>query len=589
MDGNSLAGNRVLVLEDDPLRRDLIALRLQNAGLEPITLASLTDARAFIDQTPPDLMIVGREFERRSSLDFVRGTRERDPAHWLPIVMLGVDHGSIAEADALRAGCDDCLANLVSHEVLNAKLATLLRMRRLRRVAERQRIELAAFRDRAENEAELAKFLLSRLSRIEHLDDAGVAYHWAPAEGFSGDLLAATRSSTGDLYGLLADATGHGLAAAINLIPLTTAFYAMSGKGFNLETIIEQLNKVVKDYSLADRFVAVTLVRFSSREQRLEVVNAGNPPALLLGRQRQVIREISSGSVPLGILDRSEFRPRIEAIELFGGEELLMYSDGLVEACNPGGRAFGRPGVNAALIGAAPGHVELIGALRTAFEQHSAGLAPADDVSLMVLTAPVPAVLATPRVSRRTATPEAAQTPAAASALARRDKHCGVEVSFSSIELQRIDVVPVIVDLTRNIGLRKSLESRFFTVLSELYANALDHGLLRLDSTLKSEPDGFERYLARRSERLAALDEGAIVVRIDHWYGRAGGGRMRIAVCDTGPGFDHQRYLRSVLGEESDAGRLIPSGRGLALLLTLCDRVSFNLAGNEVITELSYG
>jgi len=584
IDRSLFADNCAIVLEDDPRVRERLIASLAQLGLTAAPLSTIDAALDLLDRSPPDLIVLGRHVGGEDTLELVRQIRFTDPAHWIPILMLGDERAGADEAEALQLGCDDYLIHGFATEVLFAKLTSLMRMRKLRKFSEFQRAELSAFRDRAENEADLARFLLSRLSRVEHLDAVGVAYHWLPAEGFSGDLLAATRSTGGDLYGLLADATGHGLAAAINLIPLTTAFYAMAAKGFNLQAISEQLNKVVKEYSLPDRFVAVTLVRFAARDRRLEVVNAGNPAALVVNRERRVVREIPSGSVPLGILDRPQFKPRVEAYELAGDEELLMFSDGLVEACSFDGEPFGRERLLAALKLADSSHDGVVMALQTALAAHCIGVAPSDDVSLMVLRAPDD--------NRQLASPAALAEPGRAPTLpalasGRGDKRCVVEVCFSSVELQRVDVVPVLVDLTRSIGLRKSIESRFFTVLSELYVNALDHGLLRLDSSIKSEPDGFERYFSLRSERLGTLDEGEITIRLEHRYQRSGGGCMRVEVSDTGAGFDHQRYMRALLHPELGDGA-VPSGRGLGLLLTLCDAVNFNDAGNAVQAEFSY-
>ena len=590
MDDRSLfADQRALVLVHDPLVRDRLSAHLHVLGFAVQGSSAVDAAWLDFEGARPDLILLQRDLAGDDGLELVRMVRREDPAHWIPILMIGRDRSGPWEAEALEGGCDDYLSDYFVDEVLTAKLTSLLRMRRLRRFSELQRAELSAFRDRAEGEADLARFLLSRLSRVEHLDGAGVAYHWLPAEGFSGDLLAATRSSSGDLYGLLADATGHGLAAAINLIPLTTAFYAMAAKGFNLQAIAEQLNKVVKDYSLPDRFVAVTLARFAAREQRLEVVNAGNPSALLLDRQHRVVREIHSVSIPLGILDRPLFKPKIEVCELTGDEDLLMYSDGLVESTDFDGTPFGREGIVRARELASSQRCGIVEALRRALSAHCIGVSPADDVSLLVLSAPQPS--GTIDVWPDAVAAQAAEEkplPELAIDVQGTPKRCVVEVSFSSIELQRVDVVPVIVGLTRSIGMTKNLESRFFTVLSELYVNALDHGLLALDSSIKDAPDGFERYFSERSRRLNALDDGAITIRLEHRYDRKGGGTMRIEVSDSGPGFDHQRFMRGLVDptlQESEGQR---AGRGLSLLMTLCDEVEFNEAGNRVNVAFSY-
>ncbi len=45
------------------------------------------------------------------------------------------------------------------------------------------------------------------------------------------------------------------------------------------------------------------------------------------------------------------------------------------------------------------------------------------------------------------------------------------------------------------------------SVLSELFANAIEHGLLKLDSSLKDDPDGFLTFYQQREECMEELDE----------------------------------------------------------------------------------
>ena len=46
-----------------------------------------------------------------------------------------------------------------------------------------------------------------------------------------------------------------------------------------------------------------------------------------------------------------------------------------------------------------------------------------------------------------------------------------------------------------------------FSILTELYVNALDHGVLKLESSLKSSPEGFAEYFSEREKRLEALSK----------------------------------------------------------------------------------
>ena len=81
--------------------------------------------------------------------------------------------------------------------------------RRLAEDAER----LRRYHEESEREQELAMSIMERQLRSDWLQDDAVQYSVMPARNFSGDVVAVARSTNGLLYALLADATGHGLAA----------------------------------------------------------------------------------------------------------------------------------------------------------------------------------------------------------------------------------------------------------------------------------------------------------------------------------------------------------------------------------------
>lgn len=67
-----------------------------------------------------------------------------------------------------------------------------------------------------------------------------------PSQHFSGDIVAAAYTPTGDLRGILADAVGHGLAAAFNVLPVLDSFYSMTEKGVDLGAVAVEINHVAR-------------------------------------------------------------------------------------------------------------------------------------------------------------------------------------------------------------------------------------------------------------------------------------------------------------------------------------------------------
>ena len=84
--------------------------------------------------------------------------------------------------------------------------------------------KLQNYYDQTQNEQQLALRLMDLQLRRPGLNDPRLRYKVIAADNFSGDVVAACRSPEGRFYALLADATGHGLAAAISVLPVLAIF-----------------------------------------------------------------------------------------------------------------------------------------------------------------------------------------------------------------------------------------------------------------------------------------------------------------------------------------------------------------------------
>lgn len=175
---------------------------------------------------------------------------------------------------------------------------------------------------------------------------------------------------------------------------------------------------------------------------------------------------------------------------------------------------------------------------------------------------------------------------------ARRDGGCekigeaylrwSLSLRLCAEELRHIDVVPMLLALTGHFADLRERNHELFVILAELFNNALDHGLLRLDSATKLDAGGMEAYLELRAQRLAALIEGSIEITLERCQHNQQSW-LAIGCCDSGPGFD----VRQISDAAPIGATEKPFGRGLALVRSICKEVAFNEAGNRVTAFLA--
>ena len=265
----------------------------------------------------------------------------------------------------------------------------------IRDISERKRTELLlkenadrlqAYHDSTESENLLARALIERQLMRNELDDPLVSYWLTPAANFSGDVLAACRSRSGHLYALLADATGHGLTAAISTLPVLTLFYRMAPTDTPVSTLVGEINQQLHESMPIGRFVGLTIVRIDTQSQRGEVWIGGMPDVLLLDEFGAVVSRFSSKELPLGIVESTAIDLAPIAFQWTRSSQLALFSDGLLEAENGVGEQFGERRLLAAIAGAQQGGRR--DAVQQALAEHLGAAQAQDDVSLLLLTCP---------------------------------------------------------------------------------------------------------------------------------------------------------------------------------------------------------
>lgn len=251
--------------------------------------------------------------------------------------------------------------------------------RRLRETAKR----LQTYHDNQEAATALAQTIVSRQMQRAGLNDSSVAYWLAAADHFSGDIVAATRGPEGDLYVLLADATGHGLGAAVCTLPVLSVFYSMGETGVALGWIVHEVNRQLQAALPVGYFVAASLLRIDAAGGYADVWIGGTPDLLVLDAAGNARRRVTSTNLPLGIHAGDEEAIQRERIDLQPGDQFVLFSDGLVEAANDKAEPFGYAGLFAALASAAA--ADRLNAVKLALADHLGNTSPHDDVSIMLI------------------------------------------------------------------------------------------------------------------------------------------------------------------------------------------------------------
>jgi len=158
------------------------------------------------------------------------------------------------------------------------------------------------------------------------VDGWETSYHYAPLGPVSGDYCD-LYPYDGQLFFMLGDVAGKGVAASMRMTQIHALFRSLIGMGLPLAEIVLHINRFLCDSGLAGRYATLVCGRAEPNGE-VELFNAGHLPAMAV--QQGGVRLLESTGFPLGMFRDAEFASA--RFRLSHGETLFLYTDGLSEA-----------------------------------------------------------------------------------------------------------------------------------------------------------------------------------------------------------------------------------------------------------------
>ncbi len=163
-----------------------------------------------------------------------------------------------------------------------------------------------------------------------------ISYHYQPAGVVSGDYCDLIGGPNGELYFVMADVSGKGVAAAMLSSNLRAVFRSLIPIGLGTGELVGRANQLFRQSTLPTQYATLVCGKTTANGD-LEIVNAGHLSVLLASRSGMQCFE--STSQPLGMFDDQQFIA-VQA-RLLPGDTLVLYTDGISEAENEGGDEYG--------------------------------------------------------------------------------------------------------------------------------------------------------------------------------------------------------------------------------------------------------
>ncbi len=559
------SGIRILIADDNSTDRMVLSRIVRNQGHEVIEANNGLEAVSAFDEQRPEMVLMDVMMPEMDGREAARRIKQLAGEELVPLIFLTSLTDAQSLADCLESGGDDFLSKPYNSVILQAKIKSFSRMRDMHQTLQQQRDTIASNNEHLLHEQHVAKAVFDNVAHAGCLSASNIRYTLSPLSIFNGDVLLAARKPGGGMYVLLGDFTGHGLPAAIGAMPMAEIFYGMTAKGFALHDVLREINLKLKAILPVGFFCCAAVVDLSFERHSASIWMGGVPDCVLLranGGERQVLK---STNLPLGVLSNEQFNDTMEEYPMEVGDRLLMWSDGILEARNRDGDMFGEQRLTQVFDGSA--NIDhIFDGIHTALDEFLSGCERDDDTTLIELRM-------AEESSLEAYLPDMQAGPMAGPV----GWHMVYRMEADT--LRHFNPLPLLMHVMMEVPGLRVMGGELHTVLAELFSNAFEHGVLGLDSSLKTSPQGFMEYYRRREQQLQQLEDGFVEVRMRH-EGDGHSGRLILQVEDSGPGFDYQALPQ--YDQSNSANQKHYCGRGIPLLSEICQRLSYQGKGNRV-------
>lgn len=264
----------------------------------------------------------------------------------------------------------------------------------------------------------------------------------------------------------------------------------------------------------------------------------------------------------MGILSDDEFDSSVETVNVEDGDYIYLFSDGVTEGENRKGEMFGQERIEE-LMAHDGDSGTIIDKIKRDLDLFCDGVEQTDDISLVEINY---STMGIENVGMKLIDDLSKVT---------KEWHVGWKLGVDILKSclpPYTDVLKLFIESEDEL---REKSDELLLILAELFTNAFEHGVLRLDAGLKKNISTLEQYYAQREEAIANLKYGWIEISVE--LNKTGQKRdIILEVEDSGPGFDYSKESPKL------SDNITPSGRGIPLLLSLCKEVIYMGRGNKV-------
>ncbi|HCA42681.1 MAG TPA: response regulator [Bacteroidetes bacterium] len=328
---------KVLILDDDPLLQTMIASTLERSGMEPIKASNAEDALNKVKTLKPDLILSDLMMPDVSGFEFRKMLLDDNYLKEIPFVFLT----SIDEESAILEGYDMDIKDFIS-KAQNPKLIAIKVKNILDTISKERKKSIMELQQVASSVA--IEVVPDKAKQIKGyaVNQLNIPYKGMPG----GDFLDYIQVDDNRMVVIVGDVMGKQWGAwffTFSFIGyLRSAIRVAINSLGNITAggIMTNVNSAIyKDAKVSEIFSTVTCLIIDNLNNTVQYSGAGDLSVLLYKNNSGEIEQFESSGLLLGISEDGDYDNIVIPME--PKDELIVFTDGVVDSRNSEGKSFG--------------------------------------------------------------------------------------------------------------------------------------------------------------------------------------------------------------------------------------------------------
>ncbi|MBW2450338.1 MAG: SpoIIE family protein phosphatase [Deltaproteobacteria bacterium] len=354
---SELSNMRVMVVDDTEANIDILLETLAD-DYKVVVATDGESALEDIEKSPPDLILLDIMMPGMDGYEVCQKLKNSEITRNIPVIFLTALKEEGDEARGLGLGAVDYITKPFNPELVKARVRNHLDLKRhqnhleelvekrTQEIAERQRVEyqLRASKEKIESELNIAaqiqrSILPSTFPAFPEHSEFDLYAMMTPAREVGGDFYDFFFVDDDHLALIIADVSDKGVPAALFMMISRTIFRSIAKQRKSPSQILAETNDLLCEGNDTGMFVSAYLAFYHPPTGRLTYSNGGHNPAFLFGSNDLCRELVCKHGTALGVRPGQSYEEYVDKLET--GQILVLYTDGVTEACSPDNELFG--------------------------------------------------------------------------------------------------------------------------------------------------------------------------------------------------------------------------------------------------------